>query len=117
QVRLLDLFDVNDDLFAGTGFEGAAQIVDLSTLAADNNTRPGSVDGDLATGGRTLNVNARNTCVIEPSLDVFTKREVLVEIFLVGLLIEIPTAFPLLDYAKAKRYRMYFLSHLISRSL
>ena len=57
QFRLMNFLNRNQNFTAGLGRKIALQLVDLSALASDDDSRTRSVDDDLEPVRRALNVN------------------------------------------------------------
>src|SRR5262245_51456078 len=74
-----DLLDVEVDLLAGPQLQLVLELLHLRTLAADDDARPGREDRDPRAVGRTLDVDPRDSRVVELVLDEPPDLHVLVQ--------------------------------------
>src|SRR6266404_60624 len=60
EFRFVNLLNRDQNFATGLGRQVSLQLVDLRALAADDDSRPGSVDHNLQPVGGSLNVDMRN---------------------------------------------------------
>src|SRR5690606_34711595 len=109
--RLADLDDVQVNFAFGAGRDVLAQLLDVSALLADHDTRTGGVDRHAALLVRTLDDNARHAGGRQAFLQPRAQLQVLVEQFgVVGAAGE-PAAVPRAVHAEAQTDRIDFLTH------
>jgi len=108
--RPLDLDDVDVDLDPGPLLELVAQLVDLGSPLADDDSRAGSLNVDLQLVRETRDVDLGHAGVRQPPLELFAEREVLVKVPLVVLDGE-PARMPRAVETEAEAVRVNFLTH------
>src|SRR5262249_61912956 len=113
EFRLLDLLDVDEDLAIRGFLNLLLQLVDLGSLAPDDDPGTRGVDVDLQLVRRALGLDSRNACVREPLLEILPKRKILMEQFGV-VAIRVPTRPPGLVEAEPKSVRVNLLAHGLS---
>src|SRR5574337_361194 len=69
QLRMDHFLDVEVDLLVRPGLDLVLQLLDLGTLAADDDSGPGREDRDAAGAGLAVDVDPRNACMVERGLD------------------------------------------------
>src|SRR3954468_24869610 len=79
ELRLLDLLDVDEDLAVGPLLDLLLQLVDLGSLAADDDAGPRGVDVDLQLVGGTLGLDFRDPGVREALLQRAAQHQILVQ--------------------------------------
>src|SRR5690606_18858451 len=109
--RLADLDDVQVNFAFGASGDVLAQLLDVSALLADHDTRTGGVDRHAALLVRTLDDDARHAGGRQAFLQPRAQLQVLVEQFgVVGAAGE-PAAVPRAVHAEAQTDRIDFLTH------
>src|SRR2546421_6489749 len=109
QFGLVNLLNRNQDLAPGSRSNVAFELIDLGSLAADDDARPRRVDDDLQAIGRALDVDVRNARAGETFLQLALQPQIFNQKIAV-LLFREPVGMPVLVIAKAKTVWMNFLA-------
>src|SRR5690348_6180634 len=108
--RLADLDDVQADLAAGHLGEIGAQLLDVGALFADDDARPGRMDGDAGLLGGALDDDARHAGLQQPLDQEIAQLQVLVQQVRIILARE-PARIPGSVDAEPQADRIYLLAH------
>ena len=103
--------DVDDNFGSGQLGNGLADLIDVSTLFADHNTRTSREDGDAALLVRTLDHNFGNRSLLQQLHEHRTDADVFMQQRGIFALAGDPTAVPRAVDAEAQPDRINFLTH------
>src|SRR6185369_2415218 len=110
QLGFVDLLNRNQHFPSRLRRKVGLQLVDLSSLAADDDSRARGVDDDLQAIGGSLDIHVRYTGAGETLLEIAFELQVL-EQKLAKLLLRKPVRMPVFVVAESKTVWMNFLTH------
>src|SRR6185369_5898301 len=110
QLGFVDLLNRNQHFPSRLRRKVGLQLVDLSALAADDDSRARGVDDDLQAIGGSLDIHVRHTGAGETLLEIAFELQVL-EQKLAKLLLRKPVRMPVFVIAESKTVWMNFLTH------
>jgi hypothetical protein len=109
---LAHLFDIEPDLFLGHLAQLGAELLDLGTLLADDDARPGGVNNDADLICLPLDLDPGHARMLQAPLDVAPQPQILVQRVGVALA-GVPARAPRLDHAQPKSQGVRLLSHAV----
>jgi hypothetical protein len=113
--RFVNLLDRDQHFAPGARRNVALKLVNLRTLASDDNSRARGVDDDLQAVGGALDIDVRNPGAGEPLFQVALQLQVLDQ-EITELFFRKPVRMPVLVVTKAKSVWMNFLAQTLLRS-
>src|SRR6185503_10109246 len=116
QLRLVDLLDRDKHFTPGLHRQIALELVDLSALATDDDSRSRRVDDDLQAIRGPLDIDVRHAGACKTLLQIALQLQIL-EQKLAKLLFGKPMRVPILVVAESKTVWMNFLTHNLLQSL
>lgn len=108
QFGIGDFLDVNAHLFASFLFQLAAQRIDASTLATDDDARLGRMDGNRDLLRETLNLDLGNASLRQLCLNELADHQVFLKQTNIFRLFAIPSGLPVFDKSQSENYRVNF---------
>ena len=113
-VRILDLDDGDLNRLADHLGNISLQLLNLLAARTDDKARTSTLDQDLNFLGSTLDLDCRNTCILQQVLQVLTDVVVFHEEIAKDIVLCEPTGIPILDYADTETVRINFLAHCLT---
>ena len=113
QVRALHLEDVDLNVLVEDFLQLFLQLVNILSALADDDTGPGSADGDGDKSVCALDDDTRDTGLGQTLHEILAYLLVFHDVVAEVLASE-PVRVPAFDYTQSVAYRVYFLSHTLS---
>ena len=113
ELWLMHFLDIHKDIAVSALLQFDLQLVDLGTLAADDDSRARGLDDDAQLVARTFDLDRAHASRFELVLQLFFELHIFEEKLVVIALYE-PARFPGFGVAEPKSVGMYFLTHYLS---